>query len=162
MSALSLPERMPITFFTQKRQTQRGDYDMINRRQFVLNMAGFALVGMMSESADAAPVPPKITRGSLTGWLRKSVFVPLVGQTFLVSGRSPSLTPMKLTKVDDGSGSLRTEQFSLVFAGPRDVRLLEGIYTVTHPVAGKTKMLLQPKGRDAYNRYYTAVFNLLL
>jgi hypothetical protein len=133
---------------------------MINRRQFVLNLAGFALVGMTS--ALAAPVPPKTARGSLTGPLRKSVFLPLVGQTFLVAGRSPSLTPMKLSKLSEGTRSGGTEQFSLVFAGPRDVRFLEGIYTITHPVAGKTSILLQPKGSDAYNRYYTAVFNLLV
>ncbi len=136
---------------------------MINRRQFVFNMAGFALVGMTSANAIAAPVPPKPpVRGSLAGALRKSVFLPLVGQTFLVSGQSPSLTPMKLTKLSEGTKSGGTEQFSLVFAGPRDVRFLEGIYTIRHPVAGKTPMLLQPKGRDAYNRYYTAVFNLLM
>jgi hypothetical protein len=135
---------------------------MITRRQFVTTVAGLAIVGLASTRAMAAPAVTKPLPGSLTGPLRKSVFLPLVGQTFLVSGRSPSLTPMKLTKVYDGSGNLRTEQFSLVFAGPRDVRFLEGIYTVTHPVAGKTKMLLQPKARDAYNRYYTAVFNLLL
>ncbi|MSQ47491.1 MAG: hypothetical protein EXR78_03735 [Deltaproteobacteria bacterium] len=134
---------------------------MITRRQFVTTVAGLAIAGLASTRAMAAPaVTP--SRGSLTGPLRKSVFLPLIGQTFTVSGRSPWLTPMKLTKVSDGSSSKRTEQFSLVFAGPRDVRFLEGIYTITHSVAGKTKMLLQPKGRDAYNRYYTAVFNLLL
>ena len=135
---------------------------MINRRQFVINMAGFALVGVTTTRANAAPAPPKTARGSLTGPLRKSIFLPLVGQTFTASGRSPSLTPMKLTRVYDGTRSVGTEQFSIVFSGPRDVRFLEGIYTIAHPVAGKTRMLLQPKGRDAYNRYYTAVFNLLL
>lgn len=136
---------------------------MINRRQFVLNLAGFALVGMTSASVSAAPVPPKPpVRGSLAGPLRKSVFLPLVGQTVLVSGRSPSLTPMKLTKLSDGGKSGGTEQFSIVFAGPLKVKFLEGIYTIAHPVAGKTKLLLQPKGSDASNRYYTAVFNLLV
>lgn len=84
-------------------------------------------------------------------------FSAYIGQSFYVYGGEKGLR-----KVYDGTGSLRTEQFSLVFAGPCDVKLLEGIYTITHPVAGKTKMLLQPKGRDAYNRYYTGVFNLLL
>ena len=135
---------------------------MINRRKFVANVAGLAIAGFTSKKANAAPAVTKPLRGSLTGPLRKSVFLPLVGQTFTVSGRSPSLTPMKLTRVYDGTRSVGTEQFSIVFAGPRDVRFLEGIYTIAHPVAGKTKMLLQPKGRDAYNRYYTAVFNLLV
>ena len=135
---------------------------MINRRKFVTTAAGLVIVGFASTKAIAASTVTKPTRGSLTGPLRKSVFLPLVGQTFTVSGSSQSLIPMKLTKVSDGTGGLKTEQFSLVFAGPRDVKLLEGIYTITHPVAGKTKVLLQPKGRDAYNRYYEAPFNLLL
>ncbi len=135
---------------------------MITRRQFVTNVAGLVLVGFASTGVIAAPAVTKPGRGSLNGPLRKSVFLSLVGQTFTVSGRSQSLTPMKLTKVYDSISSVRTEQFSLVFAGPRDVRFLEGIYTIQHHVAGKTKMLLQPKARDAYNRYYTAVFNLLL
>ena len=150
-----------MSLLRRGKSAQRRAYGMINRRKFVTTAAGLAIVGFASARAMAAPAVTKPLRGSLTGPLRKSVFLPLVGQTFTVSGRSQSLTPMKLTKVYDGSGSLRTEQFSLVFAGPRDVRLLEGIYTITHPVAGTTKMLLQPKGRDAYNRYYTAGFNLL-
>ena len=135
---------------------------MINRRQFVTNVAGLAIVGFMSTRAMAAPVVTKPLRGSLTGPLRKSVFLPLIGQMFTVTGRSQSPIPMRLIKVSDSKGSFGTEQFSLVFAGPRDITFLEGIYTVTHYVAGQTRLLLQPGGKDAYNRYYRASFNLLL
>ena len=135
---------------------------MINRRQFVTNMAGFAIVGFAIKRANTAQAAPNPLQGSLNSQLSKSVFLSLVGETFIVSGRSRSLIPMKLLKVDDGNRSLGTEQFSVVFAGPRDVTFLEGIYTIKHHVAGTTKVLLQPRGKDAYNRYYEAPFNLLL
>ena len=135
---------------------------MINRRQFVTNVAGLAIAGFTSKKANAAPARPNSPRGSLNGPLRRSVFLPLVGQTFTVTGRSQSPIAMRLLKVSDSSGSFGTEQFSLVFAGPRDVTFLEGIYTVSHYIAGRTRLLLQPGGKDAYNRYYRAPFNLLL
>ena len=135
---------------------------MINRRQFVTNVVGLALVGFTSMSTNAASTVPNSLQGSLNGPLRKSVFLPLVGQMFTVTGRSQSPIAMKLIKVSDSRVSFGTEQFSLVFAGPRDITFLEGIYTITHYVAGRTQLLLQPGGKDAYNRYYTASFNLLL
>ena len=136
---------------------------MITRRQFVTNAISLALVGCTSTIANAASPVLNSPRGSLKGPLRQRVFLALIGQTFLVSGRSRSLTPMILTKVQNGrNSSAKTEQFSLVFAGPRDVAFLEGIYTIKHPVVGETKMLLQPRGKDAYNRFYEAPFNLLL
>jgi hypothetical protein len=135
---------------------------MINRRQFVTNVAGLAIAGFTIKKANAAQAAPNSLQGSLNSRLGKSIFLSLVGETFIVSGRSRSPIPMKLLKVDDGNGSFGTEQFSVVFAGPRDVRFLEGIYTIKHHVAGTTKVLLQPRGKDAYNRYYEAPFNLLL
>ena len=63
---------------------------MINRRQFVTNVAGLAIAGFTSKKANAAPARPNSPRGSLNGPLRRSVFLPLVGQTFTVTGRSQS------------------------------------------------------------------------
>jgi len=135
---------------------------MINRRKFVANVAGLAIAGFTSKKANAASAVPNSLRGSLNGRLNKSIFLALVGETFTVSGRSRSPIAMRLLKVSNSKGSFGTEQFSLVFAGPRDVTFLEGIYTIKHYLAGTTKMLLQPGKKDAYNRYYTAPFNLLL
>src|SRR6185436_597473 len=93
------------------KSAQRRAYGMINRRQFVTNMAGFAIVGFAIKRANTAQAAPNPLQGSLNSQLSKSLFLSLVGETFIVSGRSRSLIPMKLLKVDDGNGSFGTEQF---------------------------------------------------
>lgn len=64
--------------------------------------------------------------------------VSAVGQT----SRNPARTP-----------------FSLVFRGPADLLLHQGIYPLTHPTLGSLPLFLVPIGPDAEGLCYEVVFN---
>jgi hypothetical protein len=68
---------------------------------------------------------------------------------------------IQLIQIDDAHPSAVTEQFSLVFRGPLDQALPEGLYTVRHRTAGSTTLFLQPGGHDDSYSYCEAPFNLL-
>ena len=55
----------------------------------------------------------------------------------------------------------RQERFSLVFRGPRDTLLQQGIYQVQHNQLGALELFLVPVGQDHEGLYYEAVFNRL-
>jgi hypothetical protein len=55
----------------------------------------------------------------------------------------------------------RQERFSLVFRGPRDRLLQQGMYELQHRHLGALALFLVPVGRDHEGLYYEAVFNRL-
>lgn len=87
-------------------------------------------------------------------------FVRAAGAPFLAAppGRPP--VPLRLVDVSelDVPG---TEQFSLVFAGPAEPALGQGICQVDHGQLGRFGLFLVPVGRDQGTAMYQAVFNRL-
>ncbi len=134
---------------------------MLNRRQFVGGLVGLAVLDSTGWKARAAQTPGNRRGVSLQGRVSKAVFLELVGDTFTVSSEDHTAW-ITLIEVEDGHPSAVAEQFSLVFQGPGDLALPEGVYTVEHRTAGRTTLFLQPGGHDGHNSYYGAAFNLLL
>jgi hypothetical protein len=59
------------------------------------------------------------------------------------------------------SAATHQERFSLVFRGPRDRLLQQGMYQLQHDQLGVLELFLVPVGRDHEGLYYEAVFNRL-
>ncbi len=57
------------------------------------------------------------------------------------------------------SAASRQERFSLVFHGPRDMLLRQGMYQLQHNQLGAFELFLVPVGQDHDGVYYEAVFN---
>ena len=55
----------------------------------------------------------------------------------------------------------RQERFSIVFRGPREKPLQQGMYQLQHDQLGALELFLVPVGRDHEGLYYEAVFNRL-
>jgi hypothetical protein len=57
------------------------------------------------------------------------------------------------------SGFVRTDPFSLLFTGPWDTMLGQGVYTFNHDVIGNFAMNIVPVGPGEKGWLYEAVFN---
>jgi hypothetical protein len=53
------------------------------------------------------------------------------------------------------------EQFSLMFQGPGEIFMPQGMYTLTHRTLGTFDLFLVPIGKDDNGFSYEAVFNTL-
>lgn len=51
------------------------------------------------------------------------------------------------------------ERFSIVFRGPHERLLQQGIYQMQHDSLGTFELFLVPVGQDQHGIYYEAVFN---
>jgi hypothetical protein len=89
-------------------------------------------------------------------------FAPHCGAAFSVGteGRCVALKLLSATPLGRGAPApgLRSG-FSLLFGGPADAALPQGIHSVVHPVHGLLDIFLVPVGRDATGLQYEAVFN---
>jgi hypothetical protein len=134
---------------------------MLSRRQLMSGLVSFAALSGRTGRASAAPSPRKPQPVTLRDPLNKAVFLALLHEVFTIS-TDRGRVGIQLIEVDDGPPSTVTEQFTVVFRGPRHWPLAEGTYPVSHHSAGSTLLLLQPIGYDHGHLYYGAVFNLLL
>jgi hypothetical protein len=133
---------------------------MLNRRQFVSALVSLGVLGSGSWRANAAQTTGKPRRVRLDGPLSKAVFLALLGETFRVS-LDRHRVALTLIDVADGGSSAGTEQFTLLFKGPRDLAVTDGLYTIRHRTAGSARFFLQPAGYDDTNGFCIAPFNLL-
>lgn len=88
-------------------------------------------------------------------------FEPLLGEVFTISDGTGSIaaTLIEATNLREAQGhGLRSQQFSLVWRGPRDAALPQRIYTVSHPALGDMPLFLVTLGADAEGTRYEAVF----
>lgn len=88
-----------------------------------------------------------------------STFRALLGQHF-----REMVTPLSLTLVaveplpSSGAGLGRAEPFALVFSGPPQPVLAQGLCTLDHPALGRLNLFLVPMQPDAHGARYEAVF----
>lgn len=99
-----------------------------------------------------------------TGWLTYADFADLIGDTFEVRGGDATLT-LELVEATEstesggpGPGGEQRQQFSLVFRGPADQVLAQGIRALAHPGLGDLALFLVPLGPDADGMRYEAAF----
>lgn len=95
--------------------------------------------------------------------LTKSVFEPLVGETFDIphpeSGEVYTrLTLQSLTDIGRPHPG-RSEPFSLIFHGSREAPLPQGNFVFRHPAIGDQHLFIVPIGEKADIREYQSIFN---
>jgi hypothetical protein len=84
-------------------------------------------------------------------------FAGLVGEPFSLQV-APEPLPLVLEEAEAVSGGDTREAFSLVFRGPFDPLLAQGIHPVEHADLGRLEIFLVPIGRDAAGALYQAIF----
>ncbi|HKG46063.1 MAG TPA: hypothetical protein VKB02_05020 [Pyrinomonadaceae bacterium] len=67
--------------------------------------------------------------------------------------------PLELTGVSELKLHPQQEEFTLVFRGPSDMFLDQGIRNFTHDQMGQFELFIVPVRQDAQGFYYEAVFN---
>jgi hypothetical protein len=87
-------------------------------------------------------------------------FAPLVGQTFTAQAAQGTvdLTLLEAT-ASRPSGVGRSEPFSLIFQGPPDAMLQQGIYALAHEALPGLEIFIVPIGASETSVQYQAVFN---
>lgn len=66
---------------------------------------------------------------------------------------------LELTEVSDVRVSSQQEQFAIVFRGPLEIFLGQGVRSFKHQHMGEFELFLVPINQDEQGFYYEAVFN---
>lgn len=87
-------------------------------------------------------------------------FSPHVGQAFVAGASAPALE-LELLSVTPagGCGPDGRQGFTLLFRGPPQPVLPQGIQLLQHPSLVETGIFLVPLGPDALGMQYEAIFN---
>lgn len=134
----------------------------LSRRAFLAGGASLAAIGavsgLVSRGATAALHPARLR--NLT--LRRSTFLPLVGQPFQIAHDQGSLSVV-LRQVSDLEPSAlpgAEDQFSLMFAdaGLRPA-LPQGTYSISHARQGRISLFIVPVGLARTAQLYQAIIN---
>lgn len=128
-----------------------------SRRAFFASgasLAGAGWVGAVASPA-AAATPRNLA-------LRRSAFLPLLGQTFRIAHDAGSLSVV-LRQVSDLKPTVRPgaeDQFSLIFTDSwlRPV-LSQGTYSVSHSGRGRISLFVVPVGRGGTVQRYQAIID---
>jgi hypothetical protein len=67
--------------------------------------------------------------------------------------------PLELTDVSEIKLYPQQEEFTVVFRGPSDMFLGQGIRNFTHDQMGEFELFIVPIRQDAQGFYYEAIFN---
>jgi len=78
---------------------------------------------------------------------------------FQVSADENNTVELELAEVSEIKLHNTQEQFAIVFRGPRDRFLGQGIRSLDHEKLGQSDLFLVPVREDAEGYYYEAVFN---
>lgn len=93
----------------------------------------------------------------LDEWTRDA-FAANLHTSFLILFPSHTLS-LTLVELTDQPSSPRLETFSLLFRGPADTLLPQGMYAIRHDQMGTAELFLVPVARHGDGLYYEAVFN---
>lgn len=106
-----------------------------------------------------------------TGWFTYDDFAGRTGEQFVArpaEGDSPAeaaRVPLVLAEATllgragaTGPDGAERNQFSLVFRGPADLQLLQGLWLLEHDDLGELALFLVPLGPDAEGPRYEAAF----
>lgn len=102
-----------------------------------------------------------------TGWFTYDDFADHTGEHFLarVPEGDGTSVPLILTEVSlsdevggKGPDGTSRRQFSLLFRGPVDVQLSQGLWLLEHDAMGESALFLVPLGPDAEGPRYEAAF----
>ncbi|HXH12438.1 MAG TPA: hypothetical protein VNP04_22055 [Alphaproteobacteria bacterium] len=99
--------------------------------------------------------------------LHAATFAAHVHTTFRIDLSSTEAIALELVEVKDGASPgekpptavADQERFSIMFRGPHDRLLQQGMYRIQHDQLGAFELFLVPVGQDRHGLYYEAVFN---
>lgn len=91
--------------------------------------------------------------------LKLESFSPHLNTKFLIHSAPERTVEVELIEVLDLESTPRQEQFSIVFRGPRDQGLQQGIYRFEHEEIGAFEIFIVPFKRVEGSILYEAVFN---
>jgi hypothetical protein len=137
-------------------------------RRGLLAAGGAAVVGLalaeLSHVSGVAGVLGSRDAG-VPAYLRRSSFVPLVGDRFVLQAADRRAV-VRLTAVDDlgviaaaGAHPGLDDAFALAFHGPPGMRLDQDVMTLSHASLGSFKLLVSPSGTGHHGQDYAAVIN---
>lgn len=137
----------------------------ISRRNFIKGAA--AVAGSMSRATAVGgglsePQARLRTRGGrvMIEDLSQGLFEKLIESEFQIGPGSGARLSVKLVNVS-GESTATSHHFSLLFEGPKDPRLPQGIHTFSHPEIGAFDLFIVPIGQSSDKTSYEAIFNLL-
>jgi hypothetical protein len=125
--------------------------DRLSRRQ-VLQLGGAAVIAAAAPLAleqHGAPPPTSSTPAPL----RRSTYLPLVGERFAVAAGASSVA----LRLDEVRG--RNHAFALLFHGSPHRRLEQAVRRIAHPAIGAVDLLLVPAGTGRRGQDYEVVVN---
>ena len=91
--------------------------------------------------------------------LKQEDFSSHLNSKFLVNREPEGTVEVELVEVKDLGSTPRQEQFSIVFRGPQDQLLQQGIYRFEHQEMGAFELFIVPFKRVQDGFLYEAVFN---
>ncbi len=94
--------------------------------------------------------------------LRKEAFAECVNEVFRVARPGSADFQIRLTEVTEQFHTPRQEAFSVVFHGPADSLLQQGVYHLSNERLGDLELFLVPIAQDQDGYQYEAVFNRLM
>jgi hypothetical protein len=93
--------------------------------------------------------------------LQHENFAPRLDTKFRVKIDETNAVDLVLTEVSELKTSPRQEQFAIVFRGPLEMFLGQGLRQFEHDEMGQFNLFLVPINKDDNGFYYEAVFNRL-
>jgi hypothetical protein len=105
----------------------------------------------------------------MSDYLRAGTFSTQLNSPFRINLSPITAIEIELVEVTEKGGAdsqrpsaaARQESFSVVFRGPHDKLLQQGMYQMQHNQLGALTLFLVPVGQDHEGLYYEAIFNRL-
>lgn len=94
--------------------------------------------------------------------LHQATLVAYIGTEFQVIDNAKPVCALKLAKILEGVKSPVQEAFSLIFYGPLEFFLPQGLRRLKHAKLGEMDIFLVPIGKKSDGYEYEAVFNHLI
>jgi len=91
--------------------------------------------------------------------LNSRIFSEHLNSTFGLAVPDSESVGLQLVEVTERNAPPGTEQFSVLFRGPQNGTISQGIHTLRHEQLGELQLFLVPLGPDAMGMRYEAVFN---
>ena len=98
----------------------------------------------------------------MSAQLEISFFKPLINQKFNIQLANNTTLVVQLIEITPGKkfdNDTQRDPFSIVFRGPREISIPQGIYKIDHETAGRLEIFLVPIGPDEKGMCFEAVFN---
>jgi len=162
----SQPSSWPVSGVSSPSRVDPFEVDLTRRRLLMLGGTAIATATACAGGLDRlVAVADAATR--VGNPLRRSRFVPHVGEHFRLSVPGGGAVHVKLDEIQDLSWTPKPsaagaeDGFVLVFHGPPAPRIAQGVVRVRHARLGSLDLLVSPAGTGRRGQDYAAVVNRL-